>query len=424
MKPIRFATIAGFAFAVTLPHAASATNGYFSVGYDAESTGQVGIGVSSGSGVEAAAANPALGVKAGNSAGGGFSLFSPHRDVTNTSGAWAAFGADLAPGKFESGQDLFLIPYLGANFQVDDQSAFSLLLYANGGMNTHYNDSPFKGFGAPGFTPSTPAGVDFNQVFLTPNYARSIGHGVSLGGGPVFAAQRVNIQGLQAFDSAAQSSSPGHVTNNGYDYAYGVGAKIGVTWDAAEWLTFGVAYQTRTWMTKFERYKGLFADGGGFDIPPSVTSGVTIRPIGGLDLSFEHERIFYGDISSIANEGSSTAKLGTANGAGFGWRSMNVYRVGAQWRVVDDLTVRTGFSHATDFTTGSNLTFNIIAPATIKDHVSAGLSYDITPHWGLSFAYLHAFSKTFTGSAQNDPTQTISLRMDQDEGTLGLTYRW
>jgi long-chain fatty acid transport protein len=36
------------------------------------------------------------------------------------------------------------------------------------------------------------------------------------------------------------------LTNNGYDYSYGFGVRLGAAWDAADWLTFGAAYQSRT----------------------------------------------------------------------------------------------------------------------------------------------------------------------------------
>lgn len=421
MRHRSFAAAGGFLIASVLSLPAFATNGYFSVGFDEQSKGQAGVGVSSADGVEAAASNPALGLKAGNSVGGGFSLFSPHRDDTNSGGAGTP--ADLANGKFTSGEELFLVPYLGFNHRIDDETAASLLVYANGGMNTHYRTSPFAGFGGVA-NPATPAGVDLAQVFITPNLARSIGYGVNIGGGPVLAIQRFQAQGLQAFDNAMSSNAPGRVTNNGYDYSYGGGVKFGATWDPASWVTFGAVFQSRTWTTNFGKYKGLFAEGGNFDIPAQVTSGITIRPIQTLDLSVEHQHIFYGDVKSIANDGSSSGKLGLSDGKGFGWHDMNVYRIGAQWKATNELKLRTGYSHATDFTNGTNLMFNILAPATIKDHASVGASYDITPNLTIGLAYLHAFSKTFTGQQQIDTTQTVKLRMDQDEGTLGIAYRW
>jgi long-chain fatty acid transport protein len=269
-----------------------------------------------------------------------------------------------------------------------------------------------------------PAGVDLAQVFITPNFAKTIGYGVSVGGGPVLALQRFQAQGLQAFANPLASSAPGYVTNQGYDYSVGAGFKIGAAWDAKDWLTLGVAYQTRTWMTDFGKYKGLFADGGNFDVPPQITEGITVRPLKTLDVSLEHEHIFYGDVASIANAGDAAGLLGSKGGKGFGWQDMDVFRVGLEWRAVEGLALRTGFSHATDFTNGNNALFNVLAPATVKDHVAVGAAYDISPNWNVSVAYIHAFSSTLDGWNQFDPSQSIKLRMDQDEATVGVKYRW
>jgi len=402
---------------------AHATTGYFENGIDAEGKGEAGIGVSSSTGVMAAAYNPALGAKVGNSAGACLSLFMPHRDSTMSADAAAG---DLQAGKFTSGMELFEVPCLGANFKTDDVSAVSFLLYASGGMNTNYGSNPFGGANFGLANPSTPAGVDLEQVFLQPSYAREVGHGVTLGGGPLFAAQRFMAQGLTAFDNANRSSAPGFVTNNGYDYSYGGGFKLGVIYDPVEWATLGVSYQTRTWMTPFRKYSGLFAESGDFDIPPAVTSGVTLRPIKTLGVSLEHEHIFYSDVKSIANPGVSLSGtlLGTTNGAGFGWEDMDVFRIGAEWQAMDQLKLRAGYSHNSDFTKGNNAMFNILAPATPTDHASIGATYDITPAWDVTVGYTHAFSNTLNGWNQNDSTQTIKLRMDQDDVAVGFKYKW
>jgi long-chain fatty acid transport protein len=273
--------------------------------------------------------------------------------------------------------------------------------------------------------PSNPYGSDIEQVFMSVNLARDVTHGVSLGLAPIFAAQRVNMQGLQSFDVATQTSATGRVTNNGYDYSYGGGAKVGVLYDPVEWLTMGVSYQTRIWMGKFDRYRGLFAEQGGFDVPPTLTEGLTLRPLKGLELSTEHEQIYYSQIRSIHNDGRAGAGLlGTDGGAGFGWQNMHVWRLGTQWKALDDLTLRAGYSYNTMFTKSTQVFFNTLAPATPQHTLAFGGSYDITPSWSVSLGYVHAFSNSLQGAQQNDASQTIKLRMDQDEATIGLKFKW
>ncbi len=401
---------------------AHATNGYFTIGTDPQTKAMAGIGVSDDpNGPGAIAANPADGVEAGNLAGGCLDLFVPYRSDTNigTSG-----NGHLQDNDFTSGDHYFAVPCFGMNRRINARTAVGFSLYANGGMDTRYGSNMFSpGFGAA----STPVGVALQQAFFDFNIARSIGHGLTVGVAPVFVFQRMSAYGLQPFQNF--SEDPTHVTNNGYSYSYGGGLKVGALWRANSWLNFGISYQSEMFMTRFHRYAGLLADHGSFNVPPTLTEGVTVWPVKSLALSFEHQIIFYGMIPALAHSGAlpltKTAwQLGGAQGAGFGWKNMNVLRVGAQWQALPALTLRAGFSHATDFTDNNQLLFNILAPATVKDHVTAGLAYALNKNWTVSGAYVHAFAKSFTGPYIGDPSQTITLRMSQNEFEAGAEYHW
>ncbi|CAA6603159.1 Outer membrane protein transport protein [Rhodospirillaceae bacterium LM-1] len=406
---------------------AMATNGYFSSGVDTESKGMAGSGVVTGEGPVASALNPALGVKMGNVAGGCMSVFMPHRDTTVTGGRGTAY---LQNGVFDSDKEIFFVPCAGANYKVQDDLSVGMLLYANGGMNTKYPTNIFSpGFGT---VADAPLGVDLAQAFMSANFAYKVTPGITLGVAPIFAMQRFKAYGLSPFGGSSTDRSK--LTDNGYDYAYGGGAKVGALWDANSWLSFAVAGQSPIYMTRFDKYAGLFADHGDMDIPPSDSEGVNFKVTPKLDVMLEHQGIYYKFVDSVSNSGNNPTggtfnwRLGDEAGAGFGYRNMHVFCIGAQWKAMDDLTLRTGYSYNTDFTKNDELLFNILAPATIKHHVSLGASYDITPNWGVSFAYTHAFSQSFTGDFIGVPTnggsQVIKLRMDQDEASIGLKYRW
>ena len=406
---------------------AHATNGYLPNGYDAESKGMAGAGVTTGSGPVASAQNPALGVKMGNVAGGCLSLLGVYRDVS-ISGTAGPAAAPLVGGTTRSDRDHYGLPCAGANLALDDRTAIGALVYVAGGLNSHYGTNIFSHFGP---VAATPLGVDFAQVFISANLARQVADGVTIGLAPVLAGQRFAAYGLQPFE--AFSTSPHSVTDNGYDYSFGGGVRLGVLWEPAGWLSMGVSYQSRMWMQKLGKYRGLFANGGEFDIPATVTSGITVRPVEFLDLTFEHQAIFFSAIPTLGNSGninpflpSSPAswRLGAADGAGLGWNDISVFRFAAQWRATDRLTLRGGYSHATNFTHNDQMLFNIVSPATVTDHASMGLSYAFTSAWTGSVAYTHAFSKTFGGPLVGDPGQTIRFRLEEDEAVFGAIYHW
>jgi long-chain fatty acid transport protein len=401
---------------------AHATNGYFTIGYDTQTKGMAGIGVSdNANGPGAIAANPAEGVEAGNLVGGCMDLFVPYRSDTNsgTSGP-----GHLQSDHFSSGDHIFAVPCFGANRRLDDRTAIGVALYANGGMDTRYGSNMFT----PGFGPaSSPVGVALQQAFLATNYARTIGGGLTVGVAPVLVLQRMAAYGLQPFQNF--SIDPTHVSNSGYSYSYGGGFKVGALWKAQPWLNFGISYQSEMWMTRFHRYAGLLAGHGSFNVPPTLTEGVTVWPVKSLAVSAEHEIIFYGMIPALANNGDRPLtkaqwQLGADNGAGFGWKTMNIFRIGTQWQATPALTLRAGFSHATDFTNNDQLLFNILAPATVKDHLAAGASYKLSDAWTVSAAYVHAFSQSFTGPFVGDSSQSIRLNMSQNEFEAGIKYSW
>ncbi len=412
------ATLAcGLAAAFAQP--AGATNGYISNGYGAEAKAMAGAGVAVDAGVLGLAQNPAMGVTVGNRADACASGFAPERDVT-ISGA-----GGLANGKVESDNPFFVIPCLGINRRLDAVSALGLVVYAHGGINTDYDTNVFS----PGFGPAPgPLGVDLAQVFVALNYARELAPGLTLGIAPTFAVQRFRARGLGNF--APFSSDPANLTNNGYDWSTGGGVNLGVTWKPATGITLAAAWRSRMYMSKFEDYAGLFAEGGDFDIPATLTIGAAWAPVAlpGLTLTAEYQRIFYSDIDSVGRSGvlpPAAFNLGAGNGAGFGWEDMDVFRLAAIWQAAERWTLRTGVSYASEFIDGDEVVFNILAPATPRWHASVGASYAARERWVVTAAYTRAFSASTTGTNPFlTPAQPVRLRMDQHEATLGVSYRW
>jgi long-chain fatty acid transport protein len=190
-------------------------------------------------------------------------------------------------------------------------------------------------------------GIDLAQTALGVTYARELGASAglgitrqSIGITPILAAQRFKARGLQPFK--ALSVSPDHVTNNGYDYSYGGGVRVG--WLGSllrDQLNVGISYQSKLWMTDFDEYEGLFAKGGNFDIPAIFNIGLAFMITPKLTMVADFRRIFYDDIDSLSNTNDITLnqiianpdnRLGGDDGLGFGWDDINVYLLGCSTR--------------------------------------------------------------------------------------------
>ena len=145
------------------------------------------------------------------------------------------------------------------------------------------------------------------------------------------------------------------MSDNGREWAYGIGVRVGWQGQVHERVTLGAAIASKIYMTGFHDYRELFAEDGDFDVPANFSLGLAVKATDDLDVSFDFQRIFYSDVRSIGNRGPvatpfgpapgpGSGLLGANNGLGFAWNDINVYRFGLQYRVNDDWTIRSGYS--------------------------------------------------------------------------------
>ena len=363
--------------------AANATEGYFQTGYGTIQKAQSGAGVANPEDAMSLSVNPAGLVSVGDRFNAAFTVFSPQRDVT-------ANGFGMLPGGTTTSEsNFFLMPNMAYSRQLDAQSAWGVAVFGNGGMNTDWPGMA-RAFaacgGGTGLFCGGQAGVNLEQMFVSVGYARRMGD-FSVGVAPVFAIQKFRASGLAAFTGF--SASPTNLTNNGDDWSYGAGVRAGLQWNVTPGVRFGLSGQTPIWSTKFDKYSGLFADGGSFDIPANVTAGVAWDAMPGVTLMADYRHIFY---------------------------------FAAAWKVTADATLRVGYSHNTNPVRSQDAFFNIFAPGIVTDHVSAGMSYQLNKNSGIDLAVAYVPRARLDGVDMFG--QPISLSMEQYEVSLGYSYKF
>ncbi len=412
---IRKAALA--AAAVLLAPVAHATNGYFSHGYGIKAKGMAGVGIALPQDSLAAATNPAGMVMVGDRLDVGLDWFRPirHSEITGSFGG-------VVDGTYNgSDKKNFFIPEFGYNKMLAPNMSVGVSVYGNGGMNTDYKD------GIPLFGTSR-AGVDLMQLFIAPTFAYKLTKDHALGVSLNLAYQRFKAYGLENFATPA-SSSPGDVTNRGYDSSTGWGVRIGYTGKLADAVTIGATYQSKMRMSKFDKYKGLFAGQGDFDIPENYGVGIAVQATPALTIAADVQRINYGDIKAIANTVdcffAGACQLGADNGPGFGWRDMTVYKLGLIYAYSRDLSLRVGYSTGRQPIPSSQTLFNMLSPGVIEDQFTLGATWNVSPKSELTVAYMHAFRKKVNGANSiplggGFPGGNANLRMYQD--SLGVAY--
>jgi long-chain fatty acid transport protein len=416
MQKLSVFSLAVLILIVCAAGSAFATNGYFSNGYSLESKSMAGAGVALPQGSLDAASNPASMVFVGKRIDIGLSFFNPNREYTVIGGPspFPAFG--LTPGDQDSDSKWFIIPAFGFNWMIDDNSSVGVSIYGNGGMNTDYDTNTFYG--------SSPTGVDLMQLFIAPTYARKFAAKHAFGITPIFAYQSFEAQGLQAFSDF--SSRPDKLTNNDHDSSYGFGLKVGYLGEILPNLNLGASLQTKILMSKFDSYKGLFAEQGDFDIPATTTVGLSYKITPELTVALDWQKIYYSDVDSINNPlmpNIMRDQLGNDGGAGFGWEDINVIKVGVQWQSSKEWIWRAGYSYGEQPIPDSEVLFNIIAPGVIKHHATLGLT-KVMGNNELKFALMHAFNERISGPNPLDPAQRIQLKMNQWEISAGYTWKF
>lgn len=462
-----------------------ATDGYFSNGVGTRNKGFAGAGIAFLYNPFSAANNPAgigfLNTDQSWHLEIGIGLFNPNRQYTvigdpTTPDQW--FGPTgtvdpryarlgLAPGTVESGSKYFPIPTLAFTYKIGEKNTLGLNVWGNGGMNTDYETKTYyseiiASFGnpMPDGNPNPmanvtmPTGVNITQIFTSLTYARVLGENHSVGISPIFVYQTFEAKGLEAFRDMGMAGMPGlpvdrsaFVTNNGSVSSTGFGFKVGYQGQLFDGFRLGASVQPKINMSQFEEYSGLFAEEGDFDVPLTWTAGVSYDFSENFTLLFDVKQILYSEVNSVANPmvpsemqpmmpnpawpgppdpnammpNPTWVPLGDENGAGFGWDDMTIFKVGAEFRMVENWDFRLGYSHGGQPIGEDDVMFNILAPGLIEDHISLGFSR----HFGenaLHFAFTYSLNNDVTGPNPFDENQMIKIEMNQLEFELAFTF--
>lgn len=410
--------LAGTAACILMTGAATgvarATEGYFSLGYGVVQKGQGGAGIADSYDAMSATANPAAAAGVGKELSLGIEFFMPNRGYT----ADGTFF--VPPGHVESGDDLFLNPNIAYNMPLDNGTVLNFAAYGNGGMNTDYPD------GLPGCGSTFcggPAGVDLAQMFLSVTWAGQSG-GFSWGVAPTLALQRFRATGLGAF--AGISTDPANLTNNGYDTSTGFGLRLGAQYAFNDMVTVGVVGQTQMKMSAFDKYAGLFADGGTFDIPAYLGAGIAVKPDPAVTLMLDYQHIYYSQVGAVGNA-TDAGPLGAKGGAGFGWDDVDAVKLGAVWQQSDDMIWRAGYAWNSNPVSEEDVTLNILAPGIVQNHFTFGGTRKLSANDSLDFAIVYVPKSTVSGpeTTPMGPTPgSIKLEMDQLSLAVGWTRKF
>jgi len=413
-----------------------ATDGYFRHGYGIKYSAMGGAGSALSLSSIGAATNPASLSFLDSRFDVSLAGFMPSRQFTvtgNPSGFPGTFG--LAPGTIESESNFFPMPTIGVNYKFNETMAFGLAFIANGGMNTDYETAVF------GDPTSPETGVNIEQMFLEATYSVQFVPNHSFGVSVVAGYQRFAAKGLLAFANFSQD--PANLTGNSHSVSTGVGFRVGYQAKILPILSVGASYQTKISMSPFDRYAGLFAEKGDFDVPATWNAGFAVKATKQLTFAFDVQQILYSGVKSVSNvlnpmtlapafpDGAggyipnpNFAPLGSDNGAGFGWTDVMAYKFGLMYEVNSDWVLMAGFEHNENPISESELLFNILAPGVVQNHITLGVTRNLDGGKEINFGFTYALANTVEGPNRLEAPgqQTIELQMSQIQFEVGYAF--
>lgn len=392
---------------------AIATEGYFQYALGARHAALGGAGVAYTTDASGMILNPAgIALYSGSELNVALSIFSPRRKYTGSG------GPDFTSnGEVVSNSNYFPIPNIAYTRSIDETSSWGISMYGNGGMNTNYPaaarplpDCP--PVGGAGIFCGGEVGVDLMQAFISVSYAKKVGM-VSFGVSPLLVIQRFEAKGLGAFAMGGWSEDGANMTNNGHELSTGVGVKVGMQAELSEALSIGATFQPEINMSKFDSYAGLFANQGEMDIPMTFTIGAALKLSNDFTIMADFNRIYYSKVESVGNATNVPQLFGSTGGPGFGWDDISTFKIGAEWKQSENLTLRAGFSRNENPVGPEDAALNILAPGVVKSHFTGGFQYDLASGSAFEFAAAYVPTVSVVGQGMMNPTHEVKIEMKQ-----------
>jgi long-chain fatty acid transport protein len=223
---------------------------------------------------------------------------------------------------------------------------------------------------------------------------------------------------------------------NGSSFNYAVGGQAGLIYKLTDGITFGATYVSPQ-KVNYKQVKDFDQNGTSDDLkleqPQQAGVGLAIEPVK--------------DTFLIEVDGKWINWASARGYSDFDWKNQWVGAVGLQFKPTKEFAIRAGYNYAnnpvrehenfagTSFTTvqGKTLptyyyeTFRIIGfPAIVKQHVTAGIGYEISNKLALELGYTHAFKETIKESGTDPLGQPATLQstLSEDSIEFGITWRF
>jgi long-chain fatty acid transport protein len=282
----------------------------------------------------------------------------------------------VMPGNRLSNLDIGTVPEWGANWHASSSVTIGMAMAAEGaGCRYDRAELPLAGATAPKDT------IQVAEVL--PTVAWKPVETVSLGLSFDAAYERVESEGVivPAPVPGGLAELPTHGTRS----AHGHGVRAGLLWSPSPSLSIGLNIRSHVHMGALSGYSEdlLASSAGHLDLPSESGVGVAWRPATGVTVAADVLQLRWGRLGIMQDPN------------GFHWRDQTVLRMGGAWDLSSAWTVRAGYSRNNGGIPATNIDQNLLLPSTVRQAVSAGVTWHMTQASEATLGY------------ELDPTTTV-----------------
>ena len=197
---------------------------------------------------------------------------------------------------------------------------------------------------------------------------------------------------------ASPSQTLGYPTSDQAS-ATGFGAQFGLFFDSGTGFKMGASYKTNQKFSDFE-FANTYLDGSQaptvsfqMDYPSILSFGLGYSN-DAIDLALDYRMVDYENTEGFEKSGWTIAQNGFPTGSvnGFGWENISIISAGLQYKGIENIPLRVGYTYSSNPITEELAFFSIPATAIIKNAFQLGLSYVINPSWQLDAVFHYGTS--------------------------------
>jgi len=272
---------------------------------------------------------------------------------------------------------------------------------------------------------------DYALMQIGATYAYAINDNFSVGIEPTF-----NYATLELMPNPTANPSPtAGYSSSDKASTTGFGGQIGFFYDSKKGFKAGLSYKSNQNMNDFE-FSNTYLDGttgtSEFDMDyPAIMSVGLGYSKEMFDIALDYRMVDYENTNGF----SETGWTPTGAVKGFGWENISIVSVGFQFKGIDKLPLRLGYTYSTNPISEEVAFYNVPATAIIAHAIQLGLSYEASEKLQFDAVYHYGTSdgKT-TGQLLNPqmvpmfppngavPGSEVSYEMTTSMIMIGASY--